>query len=259
MARSGAHRPGTFCWHDIGTTDLARLKRFYRSLFGWTAKDFPMGDGEKHYTIFRLRGKDVCSLYPAPPPRKGTKPAWKPYIAVKNADAIAKKVKAAGGTVLLAPLEVMGLGRAAIFKDPSGAEVAVWQARRHRGSQIDDVPGAVCWHDLNTRKRQAAIPFYSAVFGWKPQQIGVGRYSYHIFKLGRMNAAGMWPVAMDGLAAMWLTYFETRDCAAAVAKAKRLGATALMGATEVPGPGHRFAVLRDPLGAAFGLFEFNKR
>jgi predicted enzyme related to lactoylglutathione lyase len=52
----------------------------------------------------------------------------------------------------------------------------------------------------------------------------------------------------------WLVYFGTPDVDADVRKATDLGASVIAGPTDIPGTG-RFAVLIDPQGAAFALFQ----
>jgi predicted enzyme related to lactoylglutathione lyase len=79
----------------------------------------------------------------------------------------------------------------AIVQDPAGARIGLWQAARHQGAGLDDTPGTVCWHDLNTPKSGAAANFYAQVFGWKTQAMGEGDKAYRLFKLGRAGAGGL--------------------------------------------------------------------
>jgi uncharacterized protein len=51
----------------------------------------------------------------------------------------------------------------------------------------------------------------------------------------------------------WISYIGTDDVDAAARTAQRLGGQVLLAPTDVPGVG-RAAVLRDPDGAAFGVF-----
>ena len=55
-------KTGSFCWLELATTDREGAKKFYTSLFGWTADDMSMGPGMT-YTMFRLGGKDVGGGY----------------------------------------------------------------------------------------------------------------------------------------------------------------------------------------------------
>ena len=36
MGARTEYAPGTFCWTDLGTTDVDGAKAFYGDLFGWT-------------------------------------------------------------------------------------------------------------------------------------------------------------------------------------------------------------------------------
>ena len=62
MGERTRHAPGTFSWTDLGTTDSAGAKAFYRGLFGWELEDLPLPDAPP-YTMARIGGKAVCALY----------------------------------------------------------------------------------------------------------------------------------------------------------------------------------------------------
>src|SRR3546814_2179829 len=62
-------------------------------------------------------------------------PAWTTYISVDDADATAKAVVRAGGSVVAEPFDVPGAGRMAILADTEGAAFSVWQAREHGRSE----------------------------------------------------------------------------------------------------------------------------
>ena len=51
---------GTFCWIELGTTDVAAAKKFYGGLFGWTLTDVPMG--AMPYSLAALGDKQVAGL-----------------------------------------------------------------------------------------------------------------------------------------------------------------------------------------------------
>ena len=87
---------------------------------------------------------------------EGQPPAWTTYISVEDADASIAKVKAAGGMVFVEPMDVLDVGRMAVFADPTGAAAAVWQPRRHIGAGLVNEPGALAWNELSTRDTDAA-------------------------------------------------------------------------------------------------------
>ena len=59
---------------------------------------------------------------------------------------------------------------------------------------------------------------------------------------------------MPGLPSCWVAYFFVEGLEAATAKAKGLGAAALMECLPIPEVG-RFSTLTDPRGAVFALFQ----
>jgi predicted enzyme related to lactoylglutathione lyase len=255
MAIVKKYKPGQFCWADLGTTDVAAAKKFYRSIFGWSARDIPMGEGSV-YSMLEIKGKEICALYPMDSGQKKAKvpPFWLPYIAVANVDRTVKKAKAAGAILCLDPHDVPGAGRMAILQDPTGARFAIWQARGNIGTKLSAVPGTVGWHDLSTAKTAAAAKFYAKVFGWKVKTMDFSGNSYYMLKLGNQGLGGIWPQPLPNHLPAWFTYWFVKSCARTVAKAKRLRGKVVLGPITVPET-CQFAIIRDPQGAAFGVLE----
>lgn len=111
------------------------------------------------------------------------------------------------------------------------------------------------WHELMTTDTAAAKSFYEAVTGLK-----IGEGDYPMFMDGNRPVGGLvgpregkaeWP---SGSGAHWIPYIGVKDVNAAVAKAKEMGARVFMEPLDVPNWG-RVAGLRDPQGAAFGLYQ----
>ena len=109
---------------DMGSPAPKAALDFYSALFGWEGQD--MGEESGHYTIVSKGGKQVAAIGPAQDPGP---PRWTTYVNVHDVDSAAKKAEAAGGTVLVAPMDVFTSGRMAMFKDTTGAVIAAWQAR----------------------------------------------------------------------------------------------------------------------------------
>jgi predicted enzyme related to lactoylglutathione lyase len=252
-----AHTPGDFCWAELATTDQNAAKKFYTSLFDWGAEDMPIGD-QSVYTMLKVRGKQACALYKMSAEMKANMPPhWMPYVAVVSADDAAKKIESAGGTVVQKPFDVMDVGRMAVARDPTGAVFSVWQAKRHKGSEVINEPGAVCWNELSTRDTAAATKFYSAAFGWKPEVMKVeGAPPYTVFKIGDTRVGGMMeaPPQMSNVPPHWLVYFAVTGCDAVADKTGKLGGKVLAKPQDIPNVG-RFAVLQDAQGAAFGVLQ----
>src|SRR5258706_1939196 len=101
MAHIDAHKPGTFCWIELATTDQAAAHRFYQTLFGWSLQEIPMGQSG-NYDLYQLDGRTAaagCTLQPSQL-SQGVPPHWMPYIAVSNVDASASRATSLGGNVV---------------------------------------------------------------------------------------------------------------------------------------------------------------
>jgi predicted enzyme related to lactoylglutathione lyase len=100
-----------------------------------------------------------------------------------------------------------------------------------------------------------AINFYEQLFGWeKKSEFDMGDMGiYHMFGRDRFTYGGMMKRPTGVPACYWLHYILVGDSAdAAVERAKKGGATVMMGPMEVPG-GDRVAILTDPQGAVFAV------
>jgi uncharacterized protein len=259
MPNIDAHKPGAFCWVELGTTDQNAAKKFYGSLFGWAANDNPMGpDGV--YTIFKLQDRDAAAAYTLRPDERahGVPPHWMLYIAVENVDAAASRVPPLGGQVLAPAFDVMDAGRMAVVQDPTGAMFSMWQAKRNPGIAITGVPGTLCWADLSTRDQGRARKFYSDLFGWKMTDDAGAEPSsgYAHIQNGEDYIGGILPPAYVNPHAPphWMPYFQVASCDGSAAQAKQLGAKIYMEPKTLENAG-RFAVLADPQGAVFAIFE----
>jgi len=259
MPHIDKHPPGAFCWIELGTTDQNAAKSFYSSLLGWSVKDFPMGPND-FYSMFQVDGRDAGAAYTLRPDQRaqGVPPHWMPYIAVVSADDAAHRAAQLGGKVLAAAFDVYDVGRMAVLQDPAGATFSVFQPKQHTGTGITGVDGTLCWADLSTPDQAGAADFYSRLFGWAIMKEDEGGHGYFHIKNGEDFIGGIPPVTYrdPGVPPHWLAYFLVSDCDAAVAKAKELGASVHMPATTFEEG--RFAVLGDPQGAVFAIFQASR-
>jgi uncharacterized protein len=245
-----SYAPGTPSWVDLASPDLPASVAFYSSLFGWDAID--QGPEAGNYRMFELGGIPVAGA--APIMMEGQPPAWTSYISVENADESIAKVKKAGGAVFVEPMDVLDVGRMAVFADPTGAAAAVWQPGKHPGAGLVNEPDTLTWNELFTRDPDGAKSFYQAVFGWEGETVEMGPMKYTEWKLGGTTIGGMLadnPGIPPEVPAHWLAYFGTADTDATVRAATDLGATLLAEPMDVPAG--RFAVLADPTGAMFAV------
>jgi uncharacterized protein len=253
MSERTSHEPGVPSWADLSSPDVEASKRFYSGLFGWQAQDAGPAEETGGYAMFTLKGRNVAGLSPVQD--ESQPPVWAVYVATDDVDATAARAREAGGSVLFGPVDVMDAGRMAIFAHPAAGFIGAWQAGRHAGAELVNEPGAINWNELQTRDVEGAKAFYSAVFGWQPDDQDFGGMTYTVFNVGGTGIAGAMPTPSgvpDEAPAFWLTYFSVEDCDASVAKVQELGGSALGPAHEMAGVG-RFAVVADPHGATFGV------
>jgi predicted enzyme related to lactoylglutathione lyase len=248
MGERTSHPPGTFSWSDLQTDDLDGAKRFYGDLLGWSYADIPIGD-DAVYSMAQVDGHNVAGL--GERQDESIPPHWNCYVTVEDVDASAARAAELGASLLAEPFDVFDAGRMAAFADPQGAVLSLWQPKDSIGAGLVNVPGALTWNDLMSPDIPASSDFYGGLFGWEIAEIeGAGGQYWSITNNGRTNG-GIMP-APPGGHPVWNLYFAVEDADAAVAKATSLGASTIMGATDVPN-GTRFAVLGDPSGAVFSI------
>ncbi|GAA1587322.1 VOC family protein [Actinoplanes couchii] len=245
--------PGVPNWIDLATADLDDAIRFYTAMFGWTAEI--SGDDLGGYTTFLLNGLPAAGAGPLF--GEGQVTAWSTYFAASDADAVAARVEAAYGKVLVPPFDVGDQGRMAAFLDPAGAPFSVWEPGTMRGAEVVNIPGALTWSELNTRDLEGAANFYHAVFGWQFRSTRIDGLPYLLAELNQAPVAGIqlmaggdWP---DDLPAHWQVHFAVGDCDGAVGHALGLGGRLVRPPANIPGA--RFAVLADPQGGTFAILH----
>ncbi|SDM22503.1 VOC family protein [Nonomuraea jiangxiensis] len=243
--------PGTPCWLDVNSPDVAASTAFYTGLFGW--ESVSLGPANNDYRFCQVGGRTVAGIGKA----TGNNPArpWTIYFHTPDADAITKTIEQAGGKVLAAPFDIVGQGRMAMFADPAGAMFAVWQPGATQGLGLVTDPGSLSWVELYSPDPAGIRSFYGAVFGWRVEEMPMGDMPYPVISPaegGESSAMGGICQAETGDGAHWLPYFEVSDCDATMTQAQRLGGTVQSPAMAVEEVG-RMGVLVDPFGARFAV------
>ena len=260
MPEVTVHTPHTPSWVDLASPDVAAAIRFYGQLFGWEAQQVT-GPEMGNYTFYKLRGKDVAAVGARMTPEEPI--AWHVYIASDNIDQTAEKVRAAGGSVLMGPDDVMDAARIGFFSDPTGAAFGVLQARAHKGMGLVQEPNTFTWAELRTRDIAAAKTFYQQVFGWGAEShpIGPGQPEYTEWKMDGQSVGGAMPMQPDIFPAQvpphWLLFFQVENTDRSAEQATQLGGRVLAGPMDFPGG--RFAVISDPHGAVLGINSVEAR
>lgn len=247
---------GAPCWIDLGSPDPEAAAAFYGAVFGWTYRS--AGPEAGGYGFLRLDDRTVGAVGPLT--EEGASSAWTTYFHATDADATAKAVEQGGGSVRVAPGDVFEEGRMAQLTDPQGARFAVWQPGRNRGLDVVGEDGALVWAELHTTDPAAALAFYTALFGWRPQEFDAADRTYTVLAtaagedLREAGFGGVAPTMTPEQPATWTPYFAVADVDAVMERAVAAGGSVLVPAADVPRVG-RLGWLADPFGAPFALIK----
>jgi predicted enzyme related to lactoylglutathione lyase len=240
---------GTPCWVDYGAPDIEAAKAFYGGLLGWEYT----GGGEEYggYLNAQKNGRMAAGLGPRMDPNQPV--VWTTYFATDDSEATVARIRDAGGTVIVEPMDVAPFGRMTIALDPLGNGFGLWQAQEHTGVQIHNEPGSLAWNELMTDDPSAARQFYGAVFGFTFDAVAeAGDTDYTTFKTSG-NPLGGLGAAQPNMPKGWLVCFDVADADGAVATVESQGGKVTTPPMDTPYG--RFAVVEDPWGAPFEVMQ----
>lgn len=243
---------GGFVWYELLTGDAEAAIAFYGKVLGFSAR---MGDAVNGYYIFSSGDTDIAGLMACPEGK--AQPAWLGYISVEDVDATMAAVTGEGGTCVVPPTDIPGVGRFALLTDPQGAHFYVMRGLDGMppSRAFDAMAAGHCrWNELSTTDPDAALAFYGRHFGWRKEggmPMGeMGEYSFIAVGKTMLGAVMKLPPGMP--APRFTYYFGVTDIDAAAAAVTAGGGAMLYPPSEIPG-GEYAGVARDPQGAVFGL------
>lgn len=125
-------QPGEFLWADLFASKPAEAAAFYQGLANWTPSA-PSGINSDRM-IMNSGGFSRAGIKPLP---DAARPGWLPYVQVDNVPSTLKRVKSAGGKVLVPPSPDLLDGRLAVIADPQGGVIGIvhWIPRAKKESQ----------------------------------------------------------------------------------------------------------------------------
>lgn len=244
-----------FWWADLSSTDDAGAAEFYGKLLGWSYDEMPIGEGMVHRNA-RIGDHMVAGIDPVMP-GSGMPSAWTNFIFIDDINASLASAVEHGATVIAEPMDVMGEGHMAVFADPTGTMVGLWQPGRHRGADAVNQPGTYIWVELATSDLDRSRQFYTDVFGWDWERLE-GDFPYWLATLDGRNFAGAY-AKMEEMGDMpdnWATYFGVADINAAAETVRANGGTVIFEPKQM-GPGVGIAAI-DPQGAFFMVMQMNE-
>ncbi|MET9381221.1 VOC family protein [Streptomyces sp. NPDC002928] len=124
-----ANEPGSLCWVELYTPDIAAAAAFYNKVLGHETSAVPFPGGT--YTCINPAGAGEDAMFGGlipladDPTEAESGPYWLPYFEVTDTDAAVAKAQERGGKVRMPATDVPDVGRIAKLADPYGARFAV--------------------------------------------------------------------------------------------------------------------------------------
>jgi len=115
--------------------------------------------------------------------------------------------------------------------------------------------GHFCWYELNSSDVANSASFYGGVFGWEAKEITKKPMPYtQFFSKGQMIAGMIETKYTGGCDPFWIPYVHSKKLEASIKTIEKNGGKVHKEPTDL---GHigRFAVISDPEGAGFALWE----
>ncbi|WP_191563952.1 VOC family protein [Janibacter melonis] len=113
---------------DIPVSDLARASKFYSGLFGWQIAEVP---GYEGYPMWQAPNK-ISGGGLAPRGEGFTQP--RSYVEVDSIEVTLAKVRESGGAVVMEKSPISETSWWAVFTDPDGNVVGVYEGATDTGA-----------------------------------------------------------------------------------------------------------------------------
>ncbi len=116
--------------------------------------------------------------------------------------------------------------------------------------------GKILWSDLTVENAKEIRDFYAAVIGWRFEPVNQGDYEdYNMINADGSIVSGIChnKGGNKNLPAQWLNYITVDSLSSSIAQVEKLGGEVVDGPRKAGN--QQFAVIKDPAGAYFALFE----
>ncbi len=115
-------KPGSYVHIEIASADPERTKKFFEDVFEWDFESHP----EMNYHTYVAPSGPGGGLMS---PMENQQPGILNYLLSHNIDDDVKKIETAGGRVLQPKMEIPGVGWFAVFQEPTGITLALFETK----------------------------------------------------------------------------------------------------------------------------------
>ncbi|MFQ5560076.1 MAG: VOC family protein [Nitrospinota bacterium] len=119
--------------------------------------------------------------------------------------------------------------------------------------------GAFGWYELMTTDHEAAVQFYTDLFGWETEDYPMEGMKYTVLKVNGEQVGGIMPQPPEckDMPSCWGAYVTVDDVDETASQVEKLGGKILRPPADIPKIG-RFCVLQDPQGATICAITYVK-
>jgi hypothetical protein len=111
---------------EIPVSDFAKAQKFYGDVFGWTFEYYP----EMKYMLFNTGTPPAGGMMIPVPGQPG---GVLNHLGVKSVDESILAIQKAGGKILMPKTAVGDIGWFAVFSDPDGNVLAIFEQKESEG------------------------------------------------------------------------------------------------------------------------------
>jgi uncharacterized protein len=239
-----AQRIGHF---EVGAAEFDGQIDFYHELFGWQVRK--VADG---YALVDTRAGSGLNGGIG---RSSDGTPWVSfYVGTTDLKATLQRAESLGGTTELGVTVIPDLATFAMFRDPDGNLVGLFEAPEaddpEAGGPSAGDGASVDWFEVLGADAERTQRFYGDLFGWTVQESTAAGY-----RLVPAEEAGIGGGLGSGAGHVWATlYAKVPDVEATLAKAERLGGSRVYGPDQVDDH-MKTGAFRDPASNVFGVYE----
>jgi predicted enzyme related to lactoylglutathione lyase len=117
-----ASKPGSIVHVELHSADPAKTKQFYGEVFGWKFEEMPA----MNYTLWRAPNEPAGGIMQT---MEGRPPQVLNYILAESVEDTLRDINEAGGIVIQPKMEIPGQGWWALFQEPGGTMMAIYEGR----------------------------------------------------------------------------------------------------------------------------------
>jgi predicted enzyme related to lactoylglutathione lyase len=121
--------PGALAWSELVTKEIDAAKRFYGDWLDWETHTLEPGS----YALFLKGGHPVAGMIRMAEERADAASHWRVYFQTDDCGVSVDKARRLGGTCILPPTLIPGLGTIALLTDPQGGFFALMESSSGSG------------------------------------------------------------------------------------------------------------------------------